>query len=573
MKLIIRWRKKVILGVFSLFIVDIAQLVIPLILREIINALTVKKTLIAFLKYSLLIIFISLFVVIFRFFWRHFILGASREIEAYLREKLYNHLISLHPSFFQEKGIGNLMAHLTNDLEAIRMALGIGVVAFFDFLIMLSIGIGIMLFISWKLTLLTMLPLPVLSVIMLYIGPKIHKYFRKVQERFSELTEKVRESVSGIKLIKTFVQEKNDLNDFYSYNMNYLRESINLAFVLSFFQSMIIFVSGLSVLILIIFGGKRVIYGDISLGDFVAFIGYLDLLVWPMMAIGFTFNIFQRGGASMNRILLLLREENKIKNGYIFMQKNKIKGELEVRDLNFKYNGNYVLKNVSFKLSPGKWLGITGKPGSGKSTLLKLIVRLYEPPDNTIFIDGICIKKYDVKSLRENVVLLTQEPFIFSDTIENNVIIGAHNNVEKDNIEECLKLAGLYNEIYEFPEKLRTKIGERGITISGGQRERLALSRIFLKQPLIILLDAGLNSVDYETEKIIFNNIVEKFNNRTLIVVSTRVSILSKCDEVIVLDKGEIIEKGSPSKLIERDGFYRTLYQIQSLYYEIENKT
>ncbi|MEO0268176.1 MAG: ABC transporter ATP-binding protein [candidate division WOR-3 bacterium] len=563
-KLFLKWKKKFFWGILALLIVDAAQLILPLVIREVISAIEKEKEFLAFLKYSLFILLLSLFVLIFRFFWRYFILGAGREIEAFLRKKLYDHLLTLHPFYFYKTGTGNLMAHITNDLEAIRMASGIGIVAFFDFLIMVTFSFVIMFSISFKLTLYVLIPFPLLSVSMIFLGPKIHNFFRRVQERFSDLTESSKEIISSIKIIKSFVQEEGKFKEFYKENEKYLRENINLAYVYGIFQSMIILISGFSVLFLIIFGGKNAILGELSLGDFVAFISYLDLLIWPVMALGWSLNIFQRGSASLLRIELILKEKNDMKDGNVRID-DKFKGHIKVRNLNYSFNGHYnVLKNINLEIKPGRFIGFTGKPGSGKSTLLYLISRIYDPPDGTIFIDDIDIKHYRISDLRENIILLEQEPFIFSATIKENVLLGSKNGVREDEIEKALNLSRFIKDIDNFKEGIFTIVGERGVTLSGGQRERLSLARIFLRKPKILLIDDALSSLDFKTEKEVFENIFREFENITLIVVSTRIPVLMRCDEIYVFEKGEIVEMGTHEELVNRKGFYNSLYELQT---------
>ncbi len=562
-KIFLKWKKKFLFGILSLLIVDSAQLILPLVIREVISAIEKEKEFFAFLKYSLFILLLSLFVLIFRFFWRYFILGAAREIEAFLRKKLYDHLLTLHPFYFYKTGIGNLMAHITNDLEAIKMASGIGIVAFFDFLIMVTFSFVIMFSISFKLTLYVLIPFPFLSLSMIFLGPQIHNFFRRVQEKFSDLTESSKEIISSIKIIKSFVQEEGKFKEFFKENEKYLRENINLAYVYGIFQSIIILISGFGVLFLIIFGGRSAILGELSLGDFVAFISYLDLLIWPVMALGWSLNIFQRGSASMLRIEVILKEKNDMKDGNVRID-DKLKGNIKIRNLNYKLNGHEVLKNIDLEIKAGKFIGFTGKPGSGKSTLLYLISRIFDPPDGTIFLDDIDIKYYRISDLRKNIILLEQEPFIFSATIRENVLLGSQNGLREEEIERALTLSRFVKDIENFKEGIFTLVGERGVTLSGGQRERLSLARIFLRKPKVLLIDDALSSLDFKTEKEVFENIFREFENITLIVVSTRIPILMRCDEIYVFEKGEIVERGNHEELINRRGFYNSVYELQT---------
>lgn len=562
-KIFLKWKKKFLFGILSLFIVDAAQLILPLVIREVILAIEKEKEFFDFFKYSLLILFLSLFVLIFRFFWRYFILGTAREIEAFLRKRLYDHLLTLHPFYFYKTGIGNLMAHITNDLEAIKMASGIGIVAFFDFLIMVTFSFVIMFSISFKLTLYVLIPFPLLSLSMIFLGPKIHNFFRRVQERFSDLTESSKEIISSIKIIKSFVQEEGKFKEFFKDNEKYLKENMNLAYIYGIFQSVIILISGLSILFLIIFGGRSAILGVLSLGDFVAFISYLDLLIWPVMALGWSLNIFQRGSASMLRIEIILKERNGMSDGNVRID-DKFRGHIKIKNLNYNFEGREVLKNINLEIKPGKFIGFTGKPGSGKSTLLYLISRIYDPPDGTIFLDDKDIKHYRISDLRDNIILLEQEPFIFSATIKENVLLGSKNGVKEDEIERALSLSRFIKDIDNFKERIFTLVGERGVTLSGGQRERLSLARIFLRKPKILLIDDALSSLDFKTEKEVFENILREFENITLIVVSTRIPILMKCDEIYVFEKGEIVERGGHEELINIRGFYNSLYELQT---------
>ncbi|MEN3046219.1 MAG: ABC transporter ATP-binding protein [Candidatus Hydrothermales bacterium] len=571
-KLFLRWKKSFFIGLFALFIVDGAQLILPLVIREVIQAIEKNKEFFTFLKYSIFILILSIFILIFRFFWRYYILGAAREIEAFLRKKLYDHLIMLHPNFFSKKGVGNLMAHITNDLEAIKIASGIGMVAFFDFLIMVTFSFIIMFSISPKLTLFVLVPFPFLSLLMIFIGPKIHNSFKKVQEKFSDLTEKSKEIVSSIRIVKSFVLEKSKLKEFSEENEKYLKENLNLAFIYGIFEALIIFISGLSIFFLLTLGGKKVLDKDLSLGDFVAFISYLDLLVWPVMALGWTLNAFQRASASMSRINALFLEKNEIEDGYLKIDEN-LKGKIEIKNLSYSLNGRTVLKNINITIEPKKIIGITGKPGGGKSTLLYLLSRIYDPPDGTIFIDGIDIKNYRIEDLRENVILVEQEPFIFSATIKENALIGCEFDLPESRIYEALEFSCLERDINDFKEGISTVVGEKGVTLSGGQRQRLSLSRIFFKKPKILLIDDALSSLDFETEGKVFENILREFEGITLILVSTRIKVLMKCDEVLVFEKGEIVERGTPFELINKGGFFSALYELQTALMREEIKT
>jgi ATP-binding cassette subfamily B protein len=571
LKYLWKWKFKIFLGVLALFIVDLSQLFVPLVIRSAIDKLIeeIMNLKILFIHF-LIIIFLALLTAFFRYFWRYFIMGSAREIEKEIREKLYRHLLNLDFYFYQRKKVGDIMAHSTNDLEAIRMALGMGIVGAADFLIMFFFSLFFMLKISPSLTLYVLIPLPILSIIMLFFGSKIHHLFRKVQEGFSYLSEIAQEAFSGIKVIKAFVKEKEEEKIFYKGNELFFKRNMNLAYLWGAFMPLITLISGISIVLLIFIGGKKVILNEISLGSFVAFVSYIEFMIWPMMAIGWIINVFQRGAASMDRINDLLREKRVVKNVPNPIKIKKLKGKIEVKNLSFYYPNEEkpVLKNISFKINPGEKIGILGKIGSGKTTLANLFLRIIEPPDNTIFIDEIDIKKYDLEDLRREIFLLPQEAVIFSGKIKENIAF-TNPYAKEDEIIKAAISAHIYDEINLFPNKFDTIVGERGITLSGGQRQRIALSRAFLLNPSIFILDDALSQVDSETEEKIINNLKEYLRDKTTIIISYRTSVLKNLDRIIVLVDGEIEDIGTHEELIKKDGFYKKVYEIQSALIEI----
>jgi ATP-binding cassette subfamily B protein len=571
LKYLWKWKFKIFLGILALFIVDLSQLFVPLVIRSAIDKLIeeIMNLKILFIHF-LIIIFLALLTAFFRYFWRYFIMGSAREIEKEIREKLYRHLLNLDFYFYQRKKVGDIMAHSTNDLEAIRMALGMGIVGAADFLIMFFFSLFFMLKISPSLTLYVLIPLPILSIIMLFFGSKIHHLFRKVQEGFSYLSEIAQEAFSGIKVIKAFVKEKEEEKIFYKGNELFFKRNMNLAYLWGAFMPLITLISGISIVLLIFIGGKKVILNEISLGSFVAFVSYIEFMIWPMMAIGWIINVFQRGAASMDRINDLLREKRVVKNVPNPIKIKKLKGKIEVKNLSFYYPNEEkpVLKNISFKINPGEKIGILGKIGSGKTTLANLFLRIIEPPDNTIFIDEIDIKKYDLEDLRREIFLLPQEAVIFSGKIKENIAF-TNPYAKEDEIIKAAISAHIYDEINLFPNKFDTIVGERGITLSGGQRQRIALSRAFLLNPSIFILDDALSQVDSETEEKIINNLKEYLRDKTTIIISYRTSVLKNLDRIIVLVDGEIEDIGTHEELIKKDGFYKKVYEIQSALIEI----
>ncbi len=566
-----KWKFKIFLGVLALIIVDLSQLFVPIVIKSAIDKLiegiaNLKILLIHFI----IIASLALITAIFRYFWRYFIMGSAREIEKNIREKLYKHLLTLDFYFYQRKKVGDIMAHSTNDLEAIRMACGMGIVGAADFFIMFFVSLFFMLKISPSLTLYVLIPLPILSLIMLIFGRKIHNLFRKVQEGFSYLSEIVEESFSGIKVIKSFVREKQEEKVFYKGNHLFFKRNMSLAYLWGAFMPLITFISGISLVILLFVGGKKVILNELSLGSFVAFVSYIEFMIWPMMAIGWVTNIFQRGAASMERINNLLKEKPIIKNVPNCIKIEKFKGEIEVRDLTFYYpnSDKPALKNISFKINPGEKIGILGKIGSGKTTLVNLFLRILEVPEKTIFIDGKDIREYCIYDLRREIFLLPQESVVFSGTIRENIAF-LNPYAKEEEIINASKFAEIYDEIISFPKKFDSIVGERGLMLSGGQKQRIALSRALFSNPSIIILDDALSQVDSETEEKIIVNLSKYLSNKTAIIISYRISVLKNLDRIIVMVDGKIEDIGTHEELIQKDGFYKKVYEVQSALIEV----
>ncbi len=568
---LLRYKGRLFLGLLALLIVDGAQLVIPLILRKVVDSLALGIATPSFLlRYGLYIAGLAILIGVFRFFWRWFIMSATRKIEEEIRNNLYAHIVRLSAGFFTEARTGDIMAHATNDIDAIRYAMGLGLVTTADALIYAVVSLAIMISISPLLTLYVVIPMPLLTIVVLYFGRAIHTLFEKVQISFAMLTEKVREAISGIRVVKSYVQEKGAEKVLREASEDYVKRNMQLVKIWGMFHPLLAFLAGTTMGIVLLAGGRKVILGNISLGDFVAFTNYIWMLVWPMIAIGWVVNLFQRGAASMKRINHLLSIEPEIKDRKD-AKDIEILGDIEVRRLTFAYPGSDkpVLKDITFKLERGKKLGIFGKTGSGKSTLVHLIPRIFDPPDGTIFIDGYDVKEIKLNKLRKSVGFVPQDGFLFSTTIRENIAFGKPDATE-DEIIRAAKIAEIYDEIMEFPDGLDTVIGERGVTLSGGQRQRIALARAILLDPPILIIDDALSAVDTETEERILNNLKEVMKDKTSIVVSHRVKAIMDADLIIVLDEGEIIERGTHEELLEIGGFYKELYELQMVAEKME---
>lgn len=566
---------KYLIGIVWLLITDSVQLIVPQIYRNLANDF--QNGFLDFhriLKYVFLIILTGVLISVGRFFWRIYIFGTSRELEYYLRKRLFNHLLTLSPTYFNTHKTGDLMAHATNDVNAIRMAVGQGTMMIVDsgFMIILTV-IMMIRTTNLRLTAIALFILPFIIIFVSRFGKIIHKRFKVVQEAFSDLTDITQESFSGIRVIKSFVQEKLELEKFSKVNNDNLTKNLDLVKISATFHPFIQLVSSLSFLLIIFFGGKEVILNRITLGDFIAFNSYLGLLVWPMMALGWVINILQRGIASMERINIILDEKSDIVDADDAISLDNINGKIQFKDVSFKYPNasTYALKNITFTVEEGKSLAIIGRTGSGKSTIISLLLRLYEISEGEILLDDITTKNILLKSIRENIGYVPQDNFLFSTTIKENIGFSLEGNVPFHQVEEAAKLSEVYDNIMEFPNKFETVLGERGVTLSGGQKQRTSIARAIIKKPSVLILDDSLSAVDTETEEKILNNIKSVMDSRTALIISHRISTIKDCDEIIFLDDGEIVERGNHDSLISHGGLYKELYDKQLLEEKIVN--
>ena len=569
-------KKYYIIGVIWLIVIDGVQLIVPQILRSLTDDLqlgTLDRGRLFY--YSFLIVATGLFIGVGRYFWRIYLIGTSREIEYKLRNKLFSHLLSLSPNYFNTHKTGDLMAHATNDINAIRMALGPGTIMIVDsgFLLMFSLFMMVRTT-NLRLTAAAVFTLPIIMLLVTRFGKIIYRKFKVVQEAFSDLSDITQESFSGIRVIKSFVQEKLVSDNFRSVNQNNFNKNMDLVKVHGGFHPLLQLISSISYLVIIFYGGRQVINGSISLGDFVAFNSYLGIIIWPTRALGMVINVLQRGAASLDRLNVIFNEKSEIIQTDSPIRLSPLKGDIEFRNVSFAYpNSNHdALTSVSFRVPAGKTLAITGRTGSGKSTIANLMLRLFDSSSGEILVDGNEIKEVSLDDLRNEIGFVPQDNFLFSQTIQENIALAYDHIPEESEIIEASKTAQLYDNIMEFPEKFKTIIGERGVTLSGGQKQRLSIARAIIKKPSILILDDSLSAVDTQTEEKILQGIRSFSRDITTILISHRISTVKTADEILFLDEGSIIEKGTHQDLLEKKGQYYELYQRQLLEEQVRSE-
>lgn len=568
----IRNRRQVAAGLFCLLLVDLLQLLVPLVIKRVIDSLTFKTaTSGALIKYGIVIVAIALVIGLLRYVWRYFLLGHSRKVEEGLRNRLYSHLQSLSPSFYQRTTTGDLMARATNDLNAVRMATGIGMVALTDSVVLGVSAIGFMIYISPSLTLISLLPAPIIVFFTKRLTRRMFTGYERVQKTFSDLTERAREAFAGVRVIKAYSRESWQYKKMEDEGRRYVSENMRLARTIAFFFPMMVILTNIGLAAVIWAGGRLTILGEITTGDFVAFIGYLNLLTWPMMAVGWMTSIVQRGSASMGRINGILDEVPEIRESPKTVDISRIRGDITFKDFSLKYPGKdaFSVKGIDLTIKEGQTVSLVGRVGSGKTTLLQAIPRLLDIPRGTLFVDGEEVTDIPLKKLRESIGFVTQEVIIFSDTIRNNVVFGRADVPEKT-LEAVLDAAQIHDEVKAFDKGLDTLLGERGITLSGGQRQRLTIARALLSDPPILILDDALSMVDTRTEERILNRVLEYRKNKTNLIVSHRLSTISRADFIVVLEGGRLVEVGDHKALMGMGNEYARLYERELLAQELE---
>ena len=565
-----RWIE-VALGVLFLIIVDFLQLFIPRIIKWVVDELTAFQIDLPRLwMYALYMLGIGLLIGVFRFGWRHFLIGLSRSVEEGIRNRLFSHIQTLSASYFDKTKTGDLMAHATNDIQHIRMAMGMGIVALTDAIVLGASAIGFMLYINVKLTLYALIPMPLIVLGARFFSKKMHRYYSEVQGEFSELTEAVRERFAGIRIIKAYTRQTAELSFFADRSRAYLQSNMRLVRITGSFFPMMIFFTNLSLAIIIYFGGQQAVRATITPGDFAAFIIYLRLITWPMMALGWVTNLIQRGRASLDRINAIIETTPEIQEPDSPATPLEAFKRITFEDVSFSYNGNRqsVLNNIRMEIKAGDVLGFIGPPGSGKTTLLNLLPRLYDVSGGRILVDTVDIRNMRISDLRRLISHVPQEPFLFAGTVRDNITL-ADPLIQEDVLMEAVKKAALYETIHSFPDGFETLVGEKGIILSGGQKQRIALARAFLNDTPILILDDPISQVDVETGTDIIHSVRQMAGHRTIFIVSHRLSAVRFADRIISMADGRIVGAGDHSELLESNPYYSKTYHLQELEEEL----
>jgi ATP-binding cassette subfamily B protein len=571
-KYFLRYKKKLLIGIVCIIFSNVLSGYVPLLVKDSIDSLTKNPSYSTLTRNGLLIIGATILAGVFRFLIRQTIIVFSRDVEYDLRGDFWEHLQKLPLRFFQNNSTGNLMSHATNDINAVRSYLGPAVMYSMDTSTKFIVAFSIMISLSWKLTLYTLLPLPILSFFVYNFSKKIHKRFTLIQEKFSELTTRAQENFSGIRVIKSYVREDYEINEFTKLSQDYLKRNMDKVKIQALFMPVLYMTAGLSSIIAIGSGGIMVMNGTLTLGTILAFVSYLGMLIWPTIAFGFVANLIQQSSASMKRILKILNEPYEISDSD--KTKNEIqslKGEIEFDNVSFRYGENlpWVLKNINLKIEKGKTAAFIGQTGVGKTTLINLIPRLYDVVEGSVRIDGTDVREIPLETLRKNIGLSPQETFLFSDTLANNLLYGL-DEASNSTVEKVSEIAQLSKDVETFPGRFETILGERGITLSGGQKQRSSLARALAIDPKILILDDSFSAVDTNTEEEILKRLKEFMKDRTSIIISHRISTVKNADKIFVLNDGIIAEEGTHNELVEKGGIYADLHEKQLLEEELK---
>ena len=568
---LVRYKARYLAGFLCLVFSQVGVLV-PLIIKAGIDDLTRGVPVRTLLSVAGLLVAVAVGKSVLGFWVRWILIGISRDVEYDLRNDCFLHLMRLSPRYYTENRTGDLMAKLTNDLNAVRNMVGPGIMYSANTLVLGLATVALMMHLDWRLTLYCLIPMPLVSVGVKFLGQQIHERFEKIQALYSELTERVRENLSGVRVVRAFCQEEAEMAQFDTMNLDFVAKNKGLIWISSFLWPSMELLFAVSFLLLMVVGGQHVLTHRISVGTFAAFNVFLTYLIWPMIALGWVTNLVQRGLASLGRLMQIFEAKPEIDDRAVSGHPlTSLRGEIEFRNLTFAYNGTPVLKNLDLRIPAGKTVAIVGATGSGKSTLVGLIPRLYDAPEGSLLVDGVPIREIPLQTLRRHIGFVPQETFLFSESIRENVKFGVPEATDSQ-VERAAEISNILPEIRAFPKGFDTMVGERGLTLSGGQKQRTAISRAVIRDPRILILDDALSSVDTFTEEKILRQLTGVMAGRTTILISHRVSTIQNADEIVVLHGGEIAERGTHAELLALNGHYTDLYNKQLIEEELERE-
>ena len=558
-----RYRKGLSLGIGSLVMKALLASALPLVIRQGVDSLNAR-----FQVNTVLLL--ALLKGVFQYWMRVIIIGISRDIEFDLRNDLFRHLVQLSQDFYARFRTGDIMARSTNDLNAVRMMLGPGIMYWAETSLTFLLSMAVMLHTDVRLTVMALLPAPCVSLAVIFFGRRIHKRFEHIQSMFSDISSRVQENLAGVRVVRAYAQENAEVAQFEQLNLQYVRENVGLTRLQGFFSSLLQAFIGLTFLLVMWSGGRQLLAHRISTGSFVMFNTYMGMLIWPMIAFGWVVNLMQRGTASLNRINEILHEKPTIARPLGQAETARdCPTDVHFRDVTAAFAGREALSSLDLAIQAGETVAIVGQTGSGKTTLVNLIPRLFDPTSGSVEVGGVDVRRFDPEELRQEIGFVPQETFLFSASLAENIAWGLP-DATREQIAWAAEVAGLASDIASFPNGLDTVVGERGLTLSGGQKQRTAIARAIIRNPRILILDDALSSVDTVTEEKILNQLASLMRGRTTILISHRVSTVKNADRIVVLSKGRVVEIGTHSELQEQGGYYSDLYQKQLLEEELE---